>query len=287
MATSFTFSGATAGGGEAATLAPLFDYVIAYEDRDEVHTSRWALQGLRTADGGNTDRGWLWMRCALAGNVVTVDLFKAAACASADKVATGTADISLIPAAAARCALSAANASGMTGELYLQDYLADPAAAVPLCATLCVDTDLQDEYRNLSDLPSGVYDATAGLARYGAAATRKTLLLAGQMYAEELGGFGAPEHRHAAGASRTAPDYRRLANPDQLKDAAVHWALMLAFGACHELARDTMYSALRDYHDQKRKEAIAAWRLTFNVNPDDDRDADRAKSAGSARITRL
>ena len=74
---------------------------------------------------------------------------------------------------------------------------------------------------------------------------------------------------------------------DQLKDAAVHWALQLALGACHELASDTMYSALRDYHDQKRKEAVAAWHLTFNIDPDDDQDADRTRSAAAGHVTRL
>ena len=250
-------------------------YVISYEDRDEMHTSRWALKGLRTPFGGNTDRGWLWMTAARAGDTVTVALYKHAACGAADKVASGTADVADLDAAPAPCALAADNSSGLSGELYLQDYASDPAAAVPVLV------------HNLSDLPGDVYDATAGMARYCAAATRNVLLLASQMYPEELGGYGAPEHRHRDAAARERPDYRRIANPDQLKSAAVHWALLLAFGSCHERAGETMYSRLRDYHDEKRKEAVAAWRLAFNLDPDDDHDADRAKSVGMTRITRL
>ena len=151
--------------------------------------------------------------------------------------------------------------------------------------SLCADGDLADEFANLAELPA--YDESTGLARYCAVATRKVLLLASQMFAEELGGFGAPEHRCRTIASRDVPDFRRLANPDQLKDAAVHWALMLAFGACHERAEETMYSHWRDYHDAKRKEAVAAWNLAFNTDPDADEDADARKSSGMVRVTRL
>lgn len=286
MSTEFTFTGSATSAG-ATTLAPLFDYVIAYEDRDEIHTSRWALEGVRTADAGNTDRGWIWLVASAAGQTATIDLYRSAQCDAADKIATGTADLTNIDAAAARCVLSAVNASGLSGEFYVESYTDDVASPVPLCVTLCVDSDLRSEYRNLDELPSDVYDAAAGMARYCAAATRKTLLLASQMYPEELGGFGAPEHRHMPAASRLSPDYRRLASPHQLQDTAVHWALQLALGACHELAADTMYSALRDYHDQKRKEAIAAWRLTFHTDLDDNQNADETKSAASARVTRL
>jgi len=287
MTTEFTYTATEASGGSPGATVPVFDYVISYEDRDELHTSRWALEGVRTPTGGNTDRGWLWMTAARDGDTVTVALYKRPACDAADKVASATADVAGIEAAPARCELAADNTSGLTGEVYLEDYSSDPPAPVPVLAALCADPDLEDEYHNLSDLPGDVYDATAGLARYCAAATRKVLLLASQMYPEELGGCGAPEHRHRDAATRDRPDYRRIANPDQLKSAAVHWALLLAFGSCHERAGDTMYSQLRDYHDAKRREAIAAWRLAFNTDPDDDQNADRAKSSAMTRITRL
>ena len=270
------------------TITRFDDYVICYEDRDVFHTSRWRLQGIvTTEDGANTDRGWLWMNAADASDTVTVDLYKDVAAASGDKVATGTADISGIDDAAAQCALTASNTSGIAGAIWFEDYDADPSAVVPVLVSLCVDRDLEDEYRNLSDLPTEVYDPTAGMARYCAAATRNVLLLVSQMYKEELGGYGAPETRHLLGAARTVPDYRAISTPDQLKPAAVHWALMLAFGACHERAQETMYSTLRDYHDEKRKEAIGAWNLSLNSDPSSDDDADLSKGVRSVRLERV
>lgn len=264
-----------------------FDYCIAYEDRGEVHTSRWSLSGVNTTSSGNTDNGWLWMEATDSANTVTVELFKTAACASGDKVASGTADISDIADGAVQCEVTEQNSSGLSGSFYFESYTSDPTIAVPVLMALCIDADLAIEYINLDDLPSDVYDSTNGMADYCAAATQKVLLLASQQFAEELGGFGAPEHRYHTVATRDYPDYRRLAAPDQLKDAAVHWALMLAFGACHERAQDTMYSQLRDYHNGMREQAIGAWNLSFNTDPDSDEDADTAKSGGMTRIERI
>lgn len=262
-----------------------FDYVICYEDRDAIRTSRWKLDGVKTHTSGNTDAGWLWLGAGRAGNVVTVELFKEAACGSAAKVASGTADVSGLAAGAVRCALSQANTSGMGGEFYFEDYSADPSAAVPVLVSLCVDADLAVEYGNVADLPA--CSATAGLADFCAIATRQVLLLASQLYADRLGGANAPEHRNLARAERACPDFRRLANPDQLKEAAVHWALMLALGRSHERAEATVFSELRDYHDRRRQEAIGAWNLSFNADPDVDSDAEQAGSARAVRVTRL
>jgi len=262
-----------------------FDYVICYENRREIHTSRWKLDGVKTLAAENTIGGWLWMTASRSGDTVTVGLYKDPACASNDKVAAGTADVAAISGAAAKCSLSQANTSGVTGEFYFEEYAADTAAPIPVLVCLCVDADLAIEYGNLADLPA--YSAVNGMADYCATATRKVLLLASQLFAEELGGCSAPEHRHIAGAERAYPDYRRLANPDQLREAAVHWALMLAFGRSHERAEKTMYSELRDYHDRRRQETIGAWNLTFNADPDGDADADQAGSARAVRVTRL
>ena len=105
--------------------------------------------------------------------------------------------------------------------------------------TLCTNADLADEYHNLDDLPDDVYDKGNGMARYCAEASRKILPLASQMFPG------------------------RVISPGQLKDAAVHWALMLAFDSCRERSSEVMYSELRDYHDRKRTEAIASWQLTI------------------------
>ena len=262
-----------------------FEYPFAYEDRGSIHTSRWLLDGVNTKAAGNTTAGRVWLLCSRDGDTVTADLYKDPDCDSAEKVASGSADISAIDSAAARCELSEQNDSGLSGQFHFESYTADPGYAVEVLVSLCTDADLADEFSNLSDLP--VYGSSVGLARYCAVATRKVLLLVSQMYAEELGGFGAPEHLYHTVSLRETPDFRRLANPDQLKDAAVHWALMVAFGACHERAEQTMYSHWRDYHDSKRKEAVAAWNLTFNTDPDSDEDADTQKSSGTVRITRL
>jgi len=262
-----------------------FDYCFAYEDRAELHTSRWSLSGISTKSAGPLTDGRLWATFALAGQTVTADLYQTPACESADKVATGTADISTIASAPVKCTLAEANSSGVSGEVYFEEYSSDPAAAVELLVSLCTDVDLADEHAGLTDLP--VYDASTGMARYCEVATRKTLLTLSQMYADPLGGSGAPEHRYRTGASRGLPDFRRLANPDQLKDAAIHAALTLAFGACHQRADETMFSSLRDYHDAKRIEAIEVWNIAFNTNPDTDDDADAQRSAAAVRVTRM
>ena len=270
-------------------MATRFDYPIVYENQtDEIHTSRWRLQGIRTrADSANTDHGWLWMVATESDDTVTVSIYKDAACAAGNKVAGGTVDVSGVDSDPAKCTLTATLDSGISGYFYFEAWVDDPAAAVPILVTLCVDDDLKAEYVNLDDLPDTVCDPTYGMARYCAAATEKILLLVSQLYAEEIGGSGAPEHRQLISASRGYPAYRRIAAPDQLRDAAVHWALMLAFGSCHERHADTMYSQLRDYHDTMRKEAISSWSLAINTDPDVDDDADRQKSVGMARVNRI
>ena len=276
---------------EAATSAlasgRFEQYVISYEDRDELHTSRWLLDGVNTKTTGNTYRGWLFMTASQAGDTVTVNLYKDPDAGSSDKVATGTADVSGIADAAVPLTLAAANASGMTGQLYLESYVSHPSATIPVLVSLCVDGHLQDEWYDIDSLPAEVYDSTYGMARHCAAATRWALLLVSQMYPEELGGYRAPEHMYYTAATRAYPDYRRLANPDQLQQAAACRALELAFGACHKMAQPTMYSELRDRFEARRQEAVASWNLAFNMDPDTDEDADRSKSASSVRLNRI
>jgi len=261
-------------------------YVISYEDRDQFHTSRWRLDGVSTAPNGNTAAGWLFLNCTRAGDTVTVDLYTDDALATEDKVATGSADVSGIDSGPVKVTLAEANARGLSGKFYFEAYREDNGDAVPVLVSLCVDDDLAEEWYDIDSLPAEVYDADEGLAACCAAATRKVLLLASQMYAEELGGCGGREHVHYKDVTRDGPDWRRLVVPDQLKDAAVCWALELAFGACHKAAEPTMYSALRDRFQARRKEAVAAWKLTFNTDPDSDQDADRGQSASAVRLWR-
>lgn len=262
-----------------------FDYAFAYEDRDEIHTSRWVLDGVRTTATGNLKDGRLWMTASDSDHAVTVNVYKDPACASGDKVAGGTADISGIADAPAKCTLSAENSSGLTGEFYFEAYITDPAAPVEVLVSLAMDAEMSLEYASLSDLPT--CDATTGMAACLAAATKKTLLLVSQLFRDQMGGFGAPENRYRTLAGRDYPDYRTLANPDQLQDACVHWALMLALGRSHQRSHETMYSELRDYHDRKRREAIDSWNIALNTDPDNDADADEARHPSAVPITRL
>jgi hypothetical protein len=261
------------------------DYCYLYEDRDEVHTSRWSLSGVNSKAAGNILNGRLWAKFAYSSPNVTIKLYKTQACGGDDEVATGAGDVSGIADAAVKVALSTSNASGLTGELYLEDWTSAPSAGAELLVVLCDDGDLAIEYANCADLPA--YDSTNGMAEYCIAATQKVLLQVSQVFREELGGYGAPEHRYRTGATRDHPRYDRLGNPDQLKEAAVHWALQLAFGRSHEMASETMYSELRDYHDRKCGEAIASWNLAINTDPDTDDDIDTAKSGGMVRIERV
>lgn len=263
-------------------------YIISYEDRDVFHTSRWLLEGVNTKSGGNTYRGWLFLKCVKTGDNVVATLYKAAACGGSDDVAVSSAtDVSGIADAPVQITLVEAESSGITGKFFLESYAEDNADAVPVLVSLCTDIDLAEEWYDLSALPATVYDATNGMATHCAAATKKVLLLVSQMYAEELGGYGGREHVHYPNVDREGPDWRRLIVPDQLKDAATCWALELAFGSCHKLGDDTMYSKLRDDYRDRRKDAIGGWSLTFNTDPDSDEDADAMKSATAVRLTRI
>ena len=270
-------------------MSRLEQYIIPYEDRDELHTSRWLLEGVNTKSDGNTYRGWLFMKASDSAGTVTIELYKDPALGADDKVAEGTADISGVADAPAQATLAVANDSGLSGSFYFESYTSDPAAdCVPVLACLCTDADLAEEWYDLDALPPEVYSVTEGMAAYCGAASKRVLLLVSQMYAEELGGYGGREHVHYTDVTRTTPDWRRLITPDQLKDAATCWALELAFGACHKMGETmTMYSGQRDHYAERRKDAISAWNLTFNLDPDGDEDADAMKSASSRRVERI
>lgn len=263
-----------------------FEMPIVYEDRAKVRTSRWKLDGVKTFAAGNTASGWLWMKTATVGNALTLGLYKTSAMALGDRVAynSAAADISGIESDPVKITLVQDNTSGMSGELYLEDWSEDVSGA-PVLVTLCVDSDLAIEHRSLTALPN--YDATYGMASFCAAATEKVLLMVSQMFADQVGGYGAPEHRNLPGAERWVPDYRRISEPKQLRAAAVHAALGLIFWACHEMADDTMYSTLGERHEKKYDEEVSRLNPAFNTDPDSDDDADGRDSASAVRIERV
>ena len=111
-----------------------FDYMICYEDRGRMRTSRWKLEGVKTLAAGSTDGGWLWLTTARTGDVVTANVFKDAACTTGNKVASGTANVAGMSAAGVRCTLSQANTSGVSGEFFFDVYAADTAVPAPVLA---------------------------------------------------------------------------------------------------------------------------------------------------------
>jgi len=261
-----------------------FDYIIAYEDRDVFHTSRWDLAGVNTKSTGQLTRGRVWITCVDTADTVQVNVYKEPALTNL--VASGTADISDIDTAAVQCTLSAENSSGLSGTFYFEDYLADDEVGVEVLVSLIMDEDLSNEYGDVANLPA--YDSTNGMAEFCASATQNTLLKVSQVYKSELGGYGAPEHLYNSLSDRLLPDYRRIANADQLMEAAVHRALMVAFYRSHNMADDTMYSERAEKHEAWWKEALDSWNLTFVSDPDSaDATADSSGQLGVKSPTRL
>jgi hypothetical protein len=261
-----------------------FDYVISYEDRAVFHTSRWDLAGVNTKATGQLTRGRFWITCVDTADTVQVNVYKEPALTNL--IASGTADISTIDTAPVQCTLAEENSSGLSGTFYFEDYDDDDSAGVEVLVSLIMDEDLSAEYGDISDLPA--YDSTNGMAEFCAVATQNTLLKVSQVYKTEIGGYGAPEHLYKLSSDRLVPDYRAIANPDQLMEAAVHRALMVAFYRSHDMADDTMYSERAEKHETWWKEAIGNWNLAFISDPDSGDDtADSSGQLGLKTPIRL
>ena len=112
-------------------------------------------------------------------------------------------------------------------------------------------------------------------------------LLVSQLFREQLGGFGASEHRNIASADRCLPDLRRIAQPRQLRAAAVHCALGMIFWSGHEMGdQETMYSDLGRRHEKLYDQAVGNWNLAINRDPDTDGEADLSRSAAAVDVER-
>jgi hypothetical protein len=259
-----------------------FDQIIAYDDRDAIHTSRWKLTGVSTKSDGPTDSGWLWFSTTAVGDTVTVTVYSDAACTSA--IATGSGDVSDVDTAAVQITLAEANSSGVTGELWIEDYTTTTTAA-PMKVALCVDADLATYYENVASLPS--YNATYGMAEFIAEATRGIMLWADQVFPDEIGGYGGTEDRRLAGLNRNYPDRRRFVVPDQFREAAIHKTLEIAFHRSHERADETMFSELADYHRDQRMEKMGAINPTLSKDPDTNLDADTSGSTSVISLRRV
>jgi hypothetical protein len=249
-----------------------------------MHTSRWRLSGVRTKEGAeNTDAGVLWLQTTRDANTVTADLYKSAARAIGDKVATGTASVAGLDgtaAAAVELTLAQANTSGLAGSFFLHAYYADDVC--PVQVALCVDEDLDALWDGIESLAG--YDATAGAAEFIRLAGEDVLAQVAATFRDRLGGYAAAEAWFIEDQARCLPDLRRIANPAQLCLAAAHRALEIAIGRGHNMAAETMYSRLRDYHRAEYDRAMACLVLAFRAG---DGGAAGSAPSGAVRQSRV
>jgi hypothetical protein len=150
-----------------------------------------------------------------------------------------------------------------------------------------VDDDLAQLWADLDQLGPDVVDPIFGLARYCAAATRRTLMLVAQLYPDRLGGVGPREDRRLSRCSRIFPDYRRIVAPDQLRHTAACWALEMALGSKHQASGASLYARLRDHFQAARKQAISDWSLSLTLDADAGSDAQAQARAAANHPTRL
>jgi len=266
-------------------MAREWETIICYEDRStHLTTSRWRLAGVKTRQNAeNTDGGVLWLETTRDGDTVTADLFQDPARQAADKVATGTADASGLDGTAANAApveLSEANASGLTGCVYLHDYQGDGAA--PVQVALCVDDDLAALWDGIADLPG--YDASAGCAEFIRLAGEDVLAKVSAMFQDQLGGYAAAAAWFITDAARILPDLRRIANPAQLRSACAHRALEIGLGRSHRTGSETMYSRLRDYHRAEYERALGSVVLAIRRNHGGPAEAASAAAVRQSRV---
>jgi len=263
-----------------------FNHLIVYEDRDAIRTSRWSLDGISTKDDSETDRGWLWFTSVKTGDDLVIIVYKDAAGASSVAVSDSV-DVSGVSTTPAQLTLSAENTSGVSGTLFVHEWTKD-VTLVPMMVSLCMDEDIELEYARSDEGHMGdVYSATDGYARFCSMSTWFILRLVSNLYAQELGGFGAQENERLTAPERLEPDWRGISQPDQLKDAATFYACWRAFRAADESAgEDSMLAYKADKCKEDYEDAKAAWNLTINTDPDTDEDADLSKSATLIRPTR-
>jgi hypothetical protein len=262
-----------------------WESIICYENRhSHYRTSRWRLAGINTRQGAeNTDGGVVWLDMSRAGETVTADLYRDAALAAGDKIATGQADVSALGASAASAApvdLAEANSSGVTGRFWIHDYRGDGSCAVQVA--LCVDEDLAVLWDGIDSLPG--YDGQTGCGEFIRLAGEDVLAKAAAMFRDRLGGYGAAEAWFIADASRSLPDLRRIANPAQLRTACAHRALEIAIGRSHKMGADSMYSRLRDYHRAEYDRATASLVLAVRAGKGGASSHGRAGAMRQSRV---
>lgn len=262
-----------------------FDHIIAYEDRDEIFTSRWSLSGVITKDGSeniSTD-GMAWFSTGVVGDTLTVAVYADAA--GSGSIATGTASVTAIALAATAVTLSEANSSGISGEVWIESYTSAVTLA-PMKVSLVMDTDLSLEYARIEQAQmDSVYDSTNGFALYCAAATKETLNLASNLFKEQMGGYGAKELRYLS-ADRLTPDWRAIVQPGQYLNVTKYWALWKIFYAVAEgLPESDIMMVKAEHFYSLYQDAMQALNPTFDT--DSDGDADESASASVIHYERV
>jgi len=264
-------------------MARKWQAIISFEDRsDHLWTSRWRLTGIKTKeDAENTDSGVLWLNTSKSGDTVTATLYKDDGCASANAVATGTADVSGCDNTgpnAVELDLSESNSSGISGSFWIHGYEGDDTC--PVQVALCTDEDLDALWDGIEDLPG--YDSTYGMAESVRVAGDDVLGKVSAIFRENFDGHGAIEAWFITDADRAYPDLRRIANPGQLRTACAYHALEIALGRSHQRGKETMYSSLRDYFQQQYERAMGSLSLAFKVG-----SGDNAHAASFATVARM
>ena len=266
-----------------------FDHIIVYEDRDEIRTTRWIIDGVITKDSGNTDKGWLWFSTVKTGDDLVVTVHKDSAGASSVMLsaATDISDLDNDADNAVKITLAAENTSGLTGTMWVHDWTED-VTLVPVMVSLVMDQDIEDEYaRSDEDHMDGVYDSTVGYARFCSVATGHIMRLVSNLYSTELAGYGAHEAYNLTLPERLYPDWRGIVQPLQLLDAAKYYACWKIFMAADESdGTDSMLAYKATQCKEQYDDAVSKWNLAINTDPDTDEDADLSKSASVTRPTR-
>ena len=248
-------------------MTATFERVICYEDRGSVQTHSWWLEGVKTTPTGNTDHGRLWADFIYSGSTYQVDLYKSPDQQPTDKVASGQSE------SLGEIDLSEENSSGLTGQLYWEDYIQDQTGVV-VYVSLATDGDVQRWWRDYTQL-SG-YDGTYGLAEYHAWAMGVVLDSVSRRFAEELGGYGAVPWWQSG--AKLYPDLRRVANPECMRDAQALCVLYQALGA--DVQRSgSVFADQRDYFQSQYAQAVG--NLLLSIDADVDGSADYLASQRS------
>lgn len=267
-------------------MARKWDSIICYEDRsDHLRTTDWRLSGIKTKEGAqNTGDGLLWLKTTKSGDVVTAELYKDSGLASANKVASGTANVAACDGTgenAATVTFAEAESSGLTGTVRILKYEGDDDCGVQVA--LCVDEDMDALWDGIEALTG--YDSTYGCAESIRVAGGDVMAYVSKKFRDELGGVPAASAWFIGDGKHSYPDLRRIANPAQLRQACAYRALVICIGRSHMTGEESMYSKLRDEFDEQYGRALHSLVLALKGGSADD--ASDSKSASAVRQVRV